>query len=882
MGEVSNESEYFSDDELHCILEFKDAWEDYTGKYDENWDSIEPYLDGIQNILHKALIGASLKSEKDKKQNRDTEEHGKKRRDILANTKVMTPFYPEHLYGSAHTGDQDFRFSVEISPNYEDTGHQKKGLIRWMVRLTPKGKAENWEDKKNNIQSFIESNFDDDVEVTVTANHFVVVDFDEFSPDALSNPDEWFENLVESLQKYHPQVEGFLNDNEVEFARLLQDIGFRPEEPAEMPADGRWSPTVDEETKESVSKITRRQVEQTGAVILQGPPGTGKTHATRELLKEVIAERESDKAVNDCQWSKIAGGREAPHHDDDVVEKAREKPVVWDIVQLHPGYSYEDFIRGMGTKSTKNDPAEEGGVHFESRDRILVELAEMARKLEDDQPVVLILDEINRCNLASVLGELILTLEKDKRSKPGKEASGWPVQLQYPAPDDEGDGGNSFTLPENLWLIGTMNTADRSLAMVDYAIRRRFRFIDVLPDAGAIDNFYGQFDDVEWAEDAAEVAGKVLEGINEHIDESRLEVGHSYFLVSPEDVEEFAEWCDKIAEKIVFEVVPLLREYHREGRLAVEGSGLIVSSSKESLKLPIESTAVTAEGGEPDVMKRRSKDRIRNWLINNTTENLGLDLFSAEDVNEELLDRIFYFHCPELQEDSPVTLARQWDVWSQFGFVAGKNDQNEVLRVGDEGDLVLVYMPKNPVMGYVGIGLVRDDEAITDWAEIRDKIIEEHETNPSEFVPDECFDPDSLDTENYVRVDWLARIEEPESDSLSTSFLNSVDIENRAGQPIADWRQIYTHLFEEPDKNDKRVSGNKLTARPFSDEWCKFRHKAPLMLPLIIRAFEEKAAEGKTVEESFDREQLPPQMEKFVNRGEDALVRLAADNKGPK
>jgi hypothetical protein len=354
-----------------------------------------------------------------------------------------------------------------------------------------------------------------------------------------------------------------------------------------------------------------KHLRETRAVVLQGPPGTGKTYASRQVVRRRLLEAKEDEryekfferhdlggedrgeqirqAVDDCLWSRIADGKEQPHRQEEVLERAKNRPVVWSTVQLHPGYSYEDFVRGMGT-------SDGGGISFEAKDRIVAQLAEVAKVRAEEHPeekgppVVLVLDEINRCNLASVLGELILVLEKDKRWSPDgageDDGEGWPVRLQYPSPKDGGepDGeSEAFQLPENLWFLGTMNTADRSIAMVDYAIRRRFRFIDILPRKTVIDDVYEEYVGEEESEEYAKVAKTVYEKMNSIIPESqsRLKVGHSYFLANPNDAGSKAEWRRLLAEKIVYEVLPLLREYRNEGRLN-QDDGLELGGEKVS------------------------------------------------------------------------------------------------------------------------------------------------------------------------------------------------------------------------------------------------------------------------------------------------------------
>ena len=157
-------------------------------------------------------------------------------------------------------------------------------------------------------------------------------------------------------------------------------------------------------------------------VIFQGPPGTGKTYVARALARHLAG---SEGRVT--------------------------------FVQFHPSYAYEDFVQGFRPVQL-ND----GQAGFELRDGPLLRAAERAED-EQDADHYLIIDEINRANLGKVLGELYFLLEyRDKG-----------IRLQYSNESDE-----PFSLPENLYIIGTMNTADRSIALVDLALRRRFSFVE--------------------------------------------------------------------------------------------------------------------------------------------------------------------------------------------------------------------------------------------------------------------------------------------------------------------------------------------------------------------------------------------------------------------
>ena len=162
-------------------------------------------------------------------------------------------------------------------------------------------------------------------------------------------------------------------------------------------------------------------------IVLQGPPGTGKTWLAKKLAFALMEKCAEDKVRS---------------------------------VQFHPNLSYEDFVRGWR-------PSQEG--KLELVDGPFLEIAEAARNSPDEK-YVLVIEEINRGNPAQILGELLTLLEADKRNEESALA------LCYPRQD-----GEKIFIPENLYVIGSMNIADRSLALVDFALRRRFAFIDLEP-----------------------------------------------------------------------------------------------------------------------------------------------------------------------------------------------------------------------------------------------------------------------------------------------------------------------------------------------------------------------------------------------------------------
>lgn len=252
-------------------------------------------------------------------------------------------------------------------------------------------------------------------------------------------------------------------------------------------------------------------------LILQGPPGVGKTFIASSLAKEIAGPKAGDRIQ---------------------------------FVQFHQSYAYEDFIRGWR-------PAEKGG--FEIMDGLFFEFCE--RALKDDQPHVFIIDEINRANLSKVFGELLMLVEGDKR-KPE-----YAVTLPYRRKDETG----KFYVPANVYLLGMMNTADRSLAMVDFALRRRFAFHTLSPEFGS--SKFRAFLKAQKVDDITIGAIESRIGALNRIisaDAKNLgpgfEIGHSFFCPQEALQRPSQDWYRSVVES---EIAPLLREYwFEDGPLA--------------------------------------------------------------------------------------------------------------------------------------------------------------------------------------------------------------------------------------------------------------------------------------------------------------------------
>lgn len=218
-----------------------------------------------------------------------------------------------------------------------------------------------------------------------------------------------------------------------------------------------------------------------------------------------------------------------------------------EVIQFHPAYSYDDFVRGITTKVT-----DKGEVYFKVENKILGEFAQKAQD-NPNASFVLIIDEINRANLPAVLGELIYALEY----------RGEPVQTMY-----ELNNSREMVLPKNLFIIGTMNTADRSVGHIDYAIRRRFAFKSVPADKNAITYTKSKelFDKVEKIFD---------EDLSSDFDKNDIMIGHSYFILDKNLANDAID--QQLKSRLIFEIQPLLREYVKDGILNLSALNKIES-----------------------------------------------------------------------------------------------------------------------------------------------------------------------------------------------------------------------------------------------------------------------------------------------------------------
>lgn len=303
---------------------------------------------------------------------------------------------------------------------------------------------------------------------------------------------------------------------------------------------------VDNDMSDSIYKEYYDAMELLGIkqMILQGPPGTSKTYSAKAFLK-YLAHNCSDAELADIQ---IADYSEEDKYCAKLFKGKGEPEVAWDIVQFHPSYGYEDFIRGIKV-STK--PGSDN-ILYETVDKVLGNIAELAKKHKKTK-FFLIIDEINRANLATVFGELIYGLEYRAE----------PVATPYAV-----NNNNRISLPDNLYIIGTMNTADKSIGGIDYAIRRRFLFFEQLPDEKVIKEY--RIEKGEEQRTLNNLACKLFESVKKVFDADYLspeyrkedvQIGHTYFLVDSKD---------KLMKRFEYQIIPILKEYYKDGVISFD------------------------------------------------------------------------------------------------------------------------------------------------------------------------------------------------------------------------------------------------------------------------------------------------------------------------
>ena len=261
--------------------------------------------------------------------------------------------------------------------------------------------------------------------------------------------------------------------------------------------------------------------------ILYGPPGTGKTYNSVKYAVGTIDDKYSQDGTKTYS---------------DYVKKFNELKAAGQIAftTFHQSYGYEEFIEGI--KPVLGNISEKNELGYKISDGVFKEFCNKAASDESNN-YVFIIDEINRGNISKIFGELITLIEDSKRN--GKEEA---MSVTLPYSQEE------FSVPKNVYILGTMNTADRSIALMDTALRRRFEFIEMMPDESLLDNVVIEDISIQ----------KMLEKMNQRIEvlyDREHTLGHAFFM--PLKNEEKAT-IDQLSSIFKNKIIPLLQEYFYE------------------------------------------------------------------------------------------------------------------------------------------------------------------------------------------------------------------------------------------------------------------------------------------------------------------------------
>lgn len=345
----------------------------------------------------------------------------------------------------------------------------------------------------------------------------------------LSAAETLYVALIRDLQRRTGLDENFTGDR----FQILRQERYSTEFPSEISREQAPVQYIDPPGPPEDADTIERQLWKRKQLIFYGPPGTGKTYTAQRFASWWVAQQDAVRATTDQVRT----------------------------VTFHPSYSYEDFVEGL---TAKTNP--EGQVRYKIEPGIFRSISEDAARAYREAPspgkaprYVLIIDEINRGQLPQIFGELITLLEADKRSSAANETT---VQLSH--------SGARFTVPPNLYLIGTMNTADRSIALIDAAIRRRFRFLSFMPNYELILDEYGLDPNLESALESLgpdtdiDTALQLLSvgairAINRRIlsapdMEKGQQIGHTYLMN--------LQHAEEVVDAWQYEILPLIEEHY--------------------------------------------------------------------------------------------------------------------------------------------------------------------------------------------------------------------------------------------------------------------------------------------------------------------------------
>ena len=311
------------------------------------------------------------------------------------------------------------------------------------------------------------------------------------------------------------QLQQFLDDIGIEGHHIkiskaiwaFYDEFLKERKPVKVESDFNNIFIENEYIKEIVNVLKRKK-----AIILRGVPGVGKTFVINDIISNSF---------------------------DNIGENGMQ------MIQFHQSYAYEEFVEGLR-------PQMNGGYDIEKG--IFYEICDTAKD-NPDLNYFLIIDEINRGNMSKIFGELLMLIENDKRDD-------YSVTLPY--------SKEEFIVPGNLYIIGTMNTADRSLSLVDYAMRRRFSFMTLEP-AFDTEKFNAYLkNNMGLKSGEISLINRTMVEVNNLIVDrlgKDFQIGHSYFIADKETITNFTTWFHEIVK---YEIMPMIEEYFFDDSSTVE------------------------------------------------------------------------------------------------------------------------------------------------------------------------------------------------------------------------------------------------------------------------------------------------------------------------
>lgn len=391
-------------------------------------------------------------------------------------------------------------------------------------------------DHTSNLSDIIKNNKYDYYDGIVCFN-----DADAFYEDLRGGEDNWGQRLSVDQWHYYTKYSSVSNQG-CKYACLNgQPIQSLFEVNAKFAQDMIKELKKQYKEKNMFISKTAKLLQSKHNIILQGAPGTGKTYNTAAIALNALNITDVDltdhKAVM-IRYDELLG-----------------KQIFF--TTFHQSLDYEDFVEGLKPHVQTDDKGNSIGVTYEPEDGIFKRACNKAvENSEDNKPVVLIIDEINRGNVSKIFGELITLLESDKRSQ-----GNHPIKVILPYTKAE------FGVPSNLYIIGTMNTTDRSTGTLDYALRRRFAFVTLQSDRSVIEKHYDKLGNAN----LKDMAVALFDDIKKFIESPKhlcgdmsiddLMVGHSYFMAEDEE---------ELKDKVEYEIIPLINEYINDGILNVK------------------------------------------------------------------------------------------------------------------------------------------------------------------------------------------------------------------------------------------------------------------------------------------------------------------------